>query len=264
MALLGDKAWWIPRWLDRLLPTFDVEGEGVAKELRLAPWPGERADGRSDAVVVHGLTVAGPRGPGLGEPPVVGPVSVRVPDGGTLVVHGDAAAPVSAFLLAVAGRLPVDEGAAKVAGLVLPERASTVRSRVGFVDAEAEQGAPAGAVTAAVRDGATIVVVDRADLVTDRADRQGLATAFAGAHATGATIVVGSTGVSATDLLPEGTPVLDVAAGWGAPSRLVGGEVPPPPPDDAHDAHDVTEATGDPSSQSPSENPDSTPAEVRA
>jgi RND superfamily putative drug exporter len=26
MSLLGEKAWWIPRWLDRLLPDVDVEG----------------------------------------------------------------------------------------------------------------------------------------------------------------------------------------------------------------------------------------------
>jgi RND superfamily putative drug exporter len=26
MELLGDKNWWLPRWLDRLLPKVDVEG----------------------------------------------------------------------------------------------------------------------------------------------------------------------------------------------------------------------------------------------
>jgi RND superfamily putative drug exporter len=26
MTLLGDKAWHLPKWLDRLLPDFDVEG----------------------------------------------------------------------------------------------------------------------------------------------------------------------------------------------------------------------------------------------
>jgi RND superfamily putative drug exporter len=29
MALLGRKAWWLPRWLDRILPDFDVEGKGL-------------------------------------------------------------------------------------------------------------------------------------------------------------------------------------------------------------------------------------------
>ncbi|MFC8455191.1 MMPL family transporter [Kitasatospora sp. NPDC057223] len=29
LALLGDKAWWLPKWLDRILPRVDVEGEGL-------------------------------------------------------------------------------------------------------------------------------------------------------------------------------------------------------------------------------------------
>ncbi|MFI7242832.1 MMPL family transporter [Streptomyces qinglanensis] len=35
LALLGERAWWLPRWLDRLLPNVDVEGEGLRKELNL-------------------------------------------------------------------------------------------------------------------------------------------------------------------------------------------------------------------------------------
>lgn len=33
MYLLGDKAWWLPKWLDRILPRVDVEGEGLAEKL---------------------------------------------------------------------------------------------------------------------------------------------------------------------------------------------------------------------------------------
>ncbi|MGX1763113.1 MMPL family transporter, partial [Streptomyces lydicus] len=29
LALLGDKAWWLPRWLAKILPNVDVEGEGL-------------------------------------------------------------------------------------------------------------------------------------------------------------------------------------------------------------------------------------------
>ncbi|WP_053760986.1 MMPL family transporter [Streptomyces sp. AS58] len=29
LALLGGKAWWLPKWLDRVLPDVDVEGEGL-------------------------------------------------------------------------------------------------------------------------------------------------------------------------------------------------------------------------------------------
>ncbi|WP_432121562.1 MMPL family transporter [Streptomyces sp. S1] len=33
LALLGHKAWWLPKWLDRALPNVDVEGEGLAKHV---------------------------------------------------------------------------------------------------------------------------------------------------------------------------------------------------------------------------------------
>jgi RND superfamily putative drug exporter len=29
MELLGDRNWWIPKWLDRLIPAIDVEGHHV-------------------------------------------------------------------------------------------------------------------------------------------------------------------------------------------------------------------------------------------
>jgi RND superfamily putative drug exporter len=34
MELLGERNWWLPRWLDRLLPTIDVEGHGQLTERR--------------------------------------------------------------------------------------------------------------------------------------------------------------------------------------------------------------------------------------
>ncbi|BCB88146.1 MMPL family transporter [Phytohabitans suffuscus] len=41
LALVGDRAWWLPRWLDRLLPDVDVEGHTLAARLRDAA-PGQR------------------------------------------------------------------------------------------------------------------------------------------------------------------------------------------------------------------------------
>ncbi|WP_075692770.1 MMPL family transporter [Streptomyces acidiscabies] len=31
LALLGDRAWWLPKWLDRVLPNVDIEGEALVK-----------------------------------------------------------------------------------------------------------------------------------------------------------------------------------------------------------------------------------------
>ncbi|MFC4021688.1 MMPL family transporter [Micromonospora sp. GCM10011542] len=33
MSLLGDRAWWLPRWLSRVLPNVDIEGEGLREHL---------------------------------------------------------------------------------------------------------------------------------------------------------------------------------------------------------------------------------------
>src|SRR5690606_2608534 len=38
LALLGKHAWWMPRWLHRVLPHFDVEGETLTRELAHAKW----------------------------------------------------------------------------------------------------------------------------------------------------------------------------------------------------------------------------------
>ncbi|WP_371623964.1 MMPL family transporter [Streptomyces sp. NBC_01116] len=37
LALLGKRAWWLPRWLDRALPNVDVEGEKLRKQLTDEP-----------------------------------------------------------------------------------------------------------------------------------------------------------------------------------------------------------------------------------
>ncbi|MFE3644685.1 MMPL family transporter [Streptomyces sp. NPDC059169] len=43
LALLGKRAWWLPRWLDRVLPSVDVEGEALqAKDLAADHAEGER------------------------------------------------------------------------------------------------------------------------------------------------------------------------------------------------------------------------------
>lgn len=43
LALLGKRAWWLPRWLDRVLPSVDVEGEALQKKDQAAGDPeGER------------------------------------------------------------------------------------------------------------------------------------------------------------------------------------------------------------------------------
>ncbi|MEU5869375.1 MMPL family transporter [Nonomuraea sp. NPDC047529] len=46
MHLAGDKAWWLPRWLDRLLPDVDVEGANLERHHQAAPVPVHEPAGR--------------------------------------------------------------------------------------------------------------------------------------------------------------------------------------------------------------------------
>jgi putative drug exporter of the RND superfamily len=37
LALLGNRAWWLPRWLDKVLPHVDIEGQTLHHRPALAP-----------------------------------------------------------------------------------------------------------------------------------------------------------------------------------------------------------------------------------
>ncbi|MFH9735276.1 MMPL family transporter [Streptomyces sp. NPDC017260] len=52
-SLLGDVAWWLPRWLDRLLPNVDVEGEKLQRRLRSAAPPQQRGAADHERDLVH-------------------------------------------------------------------------------------------------------------------------------------------------------------------------------------------------------------------
>ncbi|MBZ3903347.1 MMPL family transporter [Streptomyces griseiscabiei] len=44
LALLGDKAWWLPKWLDRMLPRVDVEGEALTRRAEAEATQADSAD----------------------------------------------------------------------------------------------------------------------------------------------------------------------------------------------------------------------------
>ncbi len=172
LSLLGEKAWWIPRWLDRALPSFDVEGEGLHREIELREWP---SAGATDVVSAEDLTLD------AGTSPLFAGVSASLPVGGTLVVSGGRDASITALLLTLSGRMHADSGRLKVAGLVLPVRAAAVRSRVGFVSLS-EAPNPVRAVAAAVRETPRVLVLDGLDQVTDAVTRRNIHDALLSAQ----------------------------------------------------------------------------------
>ncbi|TCL82271.1 RND superfamily putative drug exporter [Rathayibacter sp. PhB179] len=199
LHLLGDRAWHMPRWLDRVLPSFDVEGEGLTKELALADWP---EPGATDAVAAEGLCLDGPDGP------VYRDVDVRVPAGGALVVHGPHRSGRTALLLTIAGRLAPDAGRLKVDGLVVPIRSSAVRGRVGLVRLAGAVD-PVAEVRAALETAPPLLVLDDLDTVTDPQLRDGIRAELDRARAKAAqkehsfTVIASSVDADALDdLLP--------------------------------------------------------------
>ncbi|MDK0520008.1 MMPL family transporter [Streptomyces sp. ML-6] len=48
LALLGRRAWWLPGWLDRILPNVDVEGEGLREQLGETPAAGRGPGGDAE------------------------------------------------------------------------------------------------------------------------------------------------------------------------------------------------------------------------
>nr|WP_246318674.1 MMPL family transporter [Leifsonia psychrotolerans] len=207
LALLGDKAWYMPKWLNRILPSFDVEGEGLHQEIALRDWP---VAGSRDVASAEGLSVAS------ADDVLFNDVSFGLRENGTLVVRGDRESAVTALLLTIAGRMTADAGRLKVAGFVLPVRAASVRSRVAFVSL-GEAADPVLAVQRALREKPRIIAIDGIDQVVDAVKRAGIRDSLvaAGVAASradrGLSIIVGTLAPSPADALCDAIPSADTA-----------------------------------------------------
>lgn len=205
LVLFGDRAWAMPRWLDRVLPGFDVEGEGIAEELSLADWP---SAGAAPAIAGDGVRTSftsGAQGSAL-----------RLGAGEVLVVTGGDASERTALLLALGGRAPVVAERLKVAGYVLPVRAGVVRARTAYVSLRGAGGIDALSDAAALRP--AVIMIDGVDAL-DPAERAGLRRALA---AGGPALVVETRDpANIAGALPEASVVRTLALGAPAPATLV-------------------------------------------
>ncbi|MDO5681578.1 MAG: MMPL family transporter [Propionibacteriaceae bacterium] len=196
LALLGDKAWWLPKWLDRRLPSFDVEGEAITNVLALRDWPGN-----DNVLHTEGFAATGVRGP------LAAPVDLHLAPGEVLVVEGPAARRTP-LLLALAGRLTHVTGRAKVSGGLLPVEAGKVRRQVTFVDVLHSDGTAAhesiaGDLEAALKNPRIgVVIIDGADAVRTQAERERIAAVIA---ESGRAVVLGVEDARRVgDLAPDG------------------------------------------------------------
>ncbi len=148
MVWLGDKAWWLPAWLDRMLPILDIEGESVTRQRSLEHWPTE-----NHTVAANDLLLF----------PGDNPLSFLLQPGKSLVVTGDPRR-VRSLLRALSGRQEPEGGNLKVLGMLTPERASGIRRKVAYMEAgpPTSNGAVqlARQVDRAMKERAPLIAVD--------------------------------------------------------------------------------------------------------
>ena len=239
LALLGARAWWMPRWLDRVLPHFDVEGESVQREIALADWP----EPQTTAVAV-GVDV------GLRErdTTLFNGVSLRVDPGEVLVVTGAERRSIHALLLTLAGRVAPTDGTLKVDGQLLPGRAPWVRSHVG-VALLTDAASPARELRHALAGHPRLVVIDGLDADAAEASRDQIASEIrdASARARAAsrpfTLIVGAADAEAAREILASAGVGPVQTLDLADPGAAGRDIPRP--------HDPSAAAADSSSVSP-------------
>ena len=127
MALMGRAAWWIPAWLDKLLPNVDIEGASLREHIADTAWARQQVD---SAITADQLVV----GAAVGERGRrAGPYSFAVPTGAVLVASG-AAADRRLLAATLAGRLTAAEGRAQVSGHSLPSERERVARLVAMID----------------------------------------------------------------------------------------------------------------------------------
>ena len=123
MTLLGRAAWWMPKWLQRLLPNMDIEGEHLREHLEAIEW----ARTQHGAAISAESLVPGSAGR------AVGPIELRVPAGALLLASGDAG-DRRLVMATLAGRLDPVSGRAQVAGHPLPSERAKVARLVAMAD----------------------------------------------------------------------------------------------------------------------------------
>jgi RND superfamily putative drug exporter len=200
LALLGRRAWYLPGAIDRRLPIFDAEGDGLMHELRLADWP---EPGCEDAINAAGLARTDDRGHD-----VYAGIDLTVPRGSILVLHGPGPAGKTALLYTLAGRVGRIAGDLKVLGHVLPQHMRTVRREVAVVACH-DTARPEAALDEALANDVELILIDDADVVIRTTSRERMCEVLSdrqGASGRPVTFVVTCQDLArVADLLPDDT-----------------------------------------------------------
>jgi RND superfamily putative drug exporter len=123
MTLFGRAAWWMPKWLGRILPNVDIEGEQLRDHRTGVDW----AQSEGAVALSTQYLVVGSR------ERAVGPLTISIPRGSVVIASGNTA---DRRLLAatLGGRLDPLSGRAQVGGFPIPSESARVRSLVALAD----------------------------------------------------------------------------------------------------------------------------------
>ncbi|HLR45279.1 MAG TPA: MMPL family transporter [Brevibacterium sp.] len=196
LALLGDRAWTLPRWLDRLLPKVDVEGEGLVHQVELRDWPRADAD-----YAAYGEALAIEHGDG---DPVYADLDVAVSYGDVLAVSGHGS---SALLLTLSGRIVPDRGTLKVASMVVPEENRKIRREVPFLTLDSPDAGlmvDAATMRQMAKNPPALLVLDHADRPHDRDTADAAEALVRAAVERGSAVVLGLVDQRADWMIPAG------------------------------------------------------------
>jgi RND superfamily putative drug exporter len=199
MAILGERAWEIPAWLEKNLPSVDIEGEAVERERHLAAWPGDES-----VVAADDLTLSA-------DAPLLEGVSLRVQPGDALIATGGDRRVRRALALAVAGRVPAESGRLRVVGHLLPGRAAWVRAHVGCVLIDDADAALLD-LAEALRGTSELVVVDGLDRLAggQRDQATAMLRDAAASRALAVFATASDAGVARSILAEAGWPTADI------------------------------------------------------
>ena len=211
LALLGDRAWSLPGWLDRLLPRVDVEGEGLVHQVALRDWP--QPDAHYEA---YGEGLALDHADGS---PIFEGIDVAVSRGDVLAVSGHGS---SALLLTLSGRIAPDRGELKIAGMVVPEENRKIRRTVPFLTLDSPDAGlmvDASAMRQIAKNPPDLLVIDHADRAHDTQTADAVAHLVAAAIEHGSAVILGLVDQRVDWMMPPHTrySLLDLEADRLAP-----------------------------------------------
>ena len=150
LALLGDRAWHLPAWLDRMLPRLDVEGEGLVHVLEHRRWTEENGPAalRLDDVVVPLLDGSG----------TLGPLTGSISPGTLLVARSADDAVLRTFLALAAGRAKPDSGTVAMGERLLSEDMGAVQAHTILLERGDDVDAVLRRIPVAKADQLTLIV----------------------------------------------------------------------------------------------------------